>query len=1108
VLLHEGFRFCPDCGAPVGGDATSVSVGESASVSALVDAAQRLPRSQMPEHFARRIRATRGAVEGERKLVTVFFCDLAGSTAIAERLDPEEYRDLLEQYVALAFREIYRFEGMVNQLAGDGLMALFGAPIAREDAPARAVWAALEILQALARLNERLRGAGKPELLARIGIHTGPVVVGTVGNDLKMDYTAIGDTTNLAARLESLATPGTTLVSDETHALVRGFFEMKAVGPFDVKGKAAPVTAYEVVRRRETIAPIALAAERGLTPLVGREQELAHLEACYARAIGHLPQVITVVGPSGSGRSRLVYELKQRLPPEPRVFEARCSALNQRVPFFPWVTMLQEYFGIGENEAPESAVKKVAAGTIALGPEVQRRAAYLYHMLSLPAGGLEDVPPDDLERETFEAVGHIFQAEGAKGPVVVIFEDVHWVDEPSRAMIERAVSKLLHAPVMFVLTYRPEFDARWTTTAVLTQISLRRLSDEAATEIIRNVASGALPEQLERLILDKAEGSPFYTEEFTRSLLESGVLERSSGRHRLTRPVEEIRLPGSVQEVIAARLDSLDPDAKRVVQVAAVVGRQFGREALATLLAEDAIDVIAALAELERRGVIHRKSIFSNDVYRFGESLTQEVAYEGLLLRQRRQLHERIGRLLESATGEWTPERSARLAHHFVNSDNTEKAVMALLRAAADAEKVPSYKAAADYYHEAWMLAAATIRDQGEEAMRRLAVDAAQGLARMVVLYVVGATPDLLDLLCHAAAIADEIGDRAAKASLLTYCGLETMTRSPGQFDAGLAIVEQALAEAELAGESLPGMARGLAWSYMHDGRFELARRTIDRAIRELADSKHGKALGDVYVSALFLRDRIDFLRGHLDGAEQGTIATRELAVRAGNRTVQAGSAGTLAGICFQRGEYRDALRWAEVSLAKSREAGNPIGRRVEAAIVLLATHAIDGSVTHNLFIEWLDADILVEGDVAMGLPLLVGALVLTGESERARNLARLGYERAAGRLRRMVAAQALADALVATPGEPPAEAAILYEEAIRIADDIDSQVNAVGSLLGAAELALRLGDVSAARASAQRAATLCRAAGLGRYQPRLDALFTELEPAPRLADAAVPAEA
>ncbi len=1093
AALRAEFRFCPDCGQSVGAPTEAAPEPAVAPPPILPPPAPAPPVAVEPyvDSPPPELSPPRGVVEGERKLVTVFFCDLAGSTAIAERLDPEEYRELLEQYVALAFREIYRFEGMVNQLAGDGMMALFGAPIAREDAPVRAVWAALGIHEALHGLNERLRAAGKPELRARIGIHTGPVVVGTVGNDHKMDYTAIGDTTNLAARLESLATPGTTLLSEETFHLVRGFIEVRPVGPFAVKGKSEEVVAFEVVRRRDAVTPIGIAAERGLTPLVGRDEELAQMRGCYERAQGHLPQVVRIVGETGSGRSRLVYELKKSLSPVPRVFEARCSALNQRVPFHPWVMMLQDYFGIGPDESAESALPKVEARLRSLGHEVYERADFIYHMMSLPSGHAAEMPADEVERQTFEAVGHIFHVECQRQPVLVVIEDLHWIDQPSWAMLERAIGTLHHAPMMMLMTYRPEFQAQWTTSAVLTLIRLRRLSDTTTSEILRSVAGGHLPEELEAMILAKAEGSPFHAEEITRSLLEGGALERVDDHFQLARPLDEIRLPGTVQEVIAARLDSLGPEAKRVVQVAAVMGRQFRREQLETLIAEEGIDVGKALALLERRGVIHRKSIFSDDVYRFGESLTQEVAYEGLLLRQRRVLHERVGALLERAPGEWNAERSARVAHHYVNSDDTEKAVHALLRAALDAEKVPAFQAAAEYYHEAWDIAGG--RDAEGETLRRLAVDAAQGLGRMVVLYGAPLPPDGLDILGRAADLAADLRDPGARAGMLTYQGMVVMTSLPGQFERGLAIVEEALAAAQLAGVPLPGMARGLAWAYLLDGRLELARRTIEWAIQELRESPIGKSLGDVYLGALYLRDRLHLYRGEWDVAVAGAQATRELAAKAGNRTVQSGSAATLAHVAYLRADDAETLRWVDIALAKAKEAGSPHIRRAEAALAIVAQTASGTDPARCRYRELVEGELDVQGEIAMGLAAIVQAILALGEPARARELARRGYEHAAGRFRRMQGALALAETLHATDPDSWDSAEALYGEAIELAAAIGVPSLRAQALLGAAELAWRRGDIECAASHLETLAQVLESSPMPRFDARRIALVEAL---------------
>lgn len=1096
--LQLGFRFCPDCGTPVPGPATLDPPPPSPRpatptgwVPTFAVASPPSPEERpVGETSAQRIQAQRSSIEGERKLVTVLFCDLAGSTALAERLDPEEYRELLDEYVALCFREIYRFEGIVNQLAGDGVMALFGAPIAHEEAPQRAVWAGLGILVALGELNERLLRQRGIELQARIGIHTGPVVVGNVGNDLKMDYTAIGDTTNLASRLESLAIPGTMLVSEDTYALVRGFFDMKPVGPFNVKGKASRVVAYEVQRGRAVAHKFAIAAERGLTPLVGRDQELAQLEGCYERVKGHLPQVVQVIGETGAGRSRLVHELKERLAPEPTIFEARCAALNQRVPYFPWATMLHQYFGLGDDDTIERAREKIEQQLARIDLNDGRNADFLMRLLSLSEGS-DDLPVDDVKRATFEAIGNILYEESQRAPVIVIIEDLHWMDDASREMLERAVGELCRTRVMVIVTHRPELRPLYQTQAALTVINLRRLTDDAAAKIISAIASGPVPPELERLILSKSEGSPFFTEEITRSLLEGGAIEKDSGAYRLTRSVDEISIPSTVQEVIAARLDRLALDSKRVLQVAAVMGRQFSREQLKRILEGDGIDVDRALDDLEARGIIHCKNLFTNDLYRFGESLTQEVAYEGLLLRQRRQLHERIGFLLEATPCERSAERSALLAHHFANSDNIERAAEALLQAAHDAEKVPSFRSAARFYRDAWEILRrderATSGPLGERA-----VDSALGLVRMAVFYNAASPSETEPISEVAERIAQAIGEKEKELSLRAYRGMLMISGGRGRFDDGLKLIEQTLATASLSGSLLPGMSRGAAWAYMIDGRFELARRTIEGAIREMEvlPKYHGS---DIYVGGHYLRDRILFFSDDYEAARRAALATHEMAIQAANRTVQGGSAATLAMVHLARGEYTEARRWADRSIELSRVTGNTLVRIVESAIVVLCKVAAGEMKATSKLADAIDG-MLIEGELLLAPQTMVAALVATGEVDAALGFAQRAYDRASGRLRQTFAAVALAEAIRFHDGTASARALLHYQEATDLAHQIGARSSLAIAQLGIAEILVARGEIERARPHLAEVFEICTTIGMTRFLPRTRDLLSGAE--------------
>jgi class 3 adenylate cyclase/tetratricopeptide (TPR) repeat protein len=1090
--VEASFRFCPDCGAEMRAAPAATAPSPLPPAPKPASAA-----ADMPTGLAQKIRDSRQVVEGERKLVTVLFCDLVGSTAIAEELDPEEYRELLDQYMSLTFPEIYRYEGIVNQLAGDGLMALFGAPVAHEDAPERAVRAALGIQKAMREFNDGSRRDQGFQLRARIGINTGPVVVGTVGNDLKMDYTAVGDTTNLASRLESLAAPQTTLVSEETFRLVRGRFEMREAGTFQVKGKREPVVAYEVLGVREEATPISIAAERGLTPLVGRDEELAQLDACYRRLDGGLPQVVAVVGESGSGRSRVLYEFKRHIVEEgATVFEARCSALNQKVAYYPWTTMLQRYFDIGPDDDPARCVEHIQAKMAELGAGSEHLSPYLCRVFGMRVASLDAVSADEAKRNTFEAMAKLFMMESLRAPVVLMLEDIHWMDEPSREMLDRAVGQFGRARMMAVVSYRSDYRPSWRTTAALTQITLRHLSEKQATEMIRAVAGGPLPADLEGLVLTKAEGSPFVLEELTRGLLESGSLTRDDeNRWQLARPVGEIQIPGTVREVIAARLDRLASGAKRVLQVAAVIGRQFTRAQLDALLAGEEIDVERALTELEQRGVIHRKNLFSDATFRFGESLTQEVAYDGLLLKQRRQLHARIGEQLEAEAGEGGAERSALLAHHLRYVDDRGKAVQALFRAARDAEQVPAYHTAYDFYREAWERLQPEVDAASKGPLTDLALDAALGLARMTVIYAVPGAGDGERLVHRARGVARALEDSGRATTLACFEGMMMMNSGSDRFAAGLSLVEESLSAAQSAGVALPAMSRALAWGYLYDGRFDLAQRTIDWAAAELERTDDRSS--DVYLGARFMRDRMRLYTDDLERSVRDAEKTFEIAVAAGNRTVQSGSAGTIAQVLFLRGAYAEVLPWAERGLEAARTVENAPALRQLAALVVLARVAMGETFAAKKYLAILAEPVGSETDLTLNVSLVCEAILAAGATEQAERIARTACERASGRLRELLAGTALAHVLMWRGQEAWAEADRLLAHPLELAETLGSRLLLAGVRLGAGELAGVQGEEAAARRHLQQALEHSRALGLEHYRRRAERMLGELDSAP-----------
>ncbi len=1088
-IVQAGFRFCPECGTPI--DAAPPPPSAPTLEHRLADMSRHIP-----DRLAEKIRATQSLVTGERKLVTVMFCDLVGSTAIAEGLDPEEYRDLLEGYLEIVFREVYAVEGVVNQLAGDGVMALFGAPIAHEDAPYRAVYAALAIRDALHDMKRRKDAKDQLDLQVRIGVHTGPVVLGGVGNDLKMDYTAIGDTTNLASRLQTAAEPRMVLISEATQRLVRGFFRMAPGRRLQVKGKSDPVTAFEVCGLSDTTTPMAIAEARGLTPLVGRENELAQLAACYDRIKANFTQIVAIGAEAGSGKSRLLYEFRQRLADEPTVIlEARCWAMTQNVPHAPWISMLRDYFELAPGEDPTIACAKIDRKLTPLGAGAAETKETLCRMLSLEAEDAvqHELPEDERKRQTFEAVGLLLALIAGQNPLIIIIEDLHWMDAPSREMLDLAVGTMCDGAEMVVITHRPDHQPFWRTRAAFTQINLLPLSDAEMVQIIRTIAGGQLPDELERGILAKAEGNPFFTEEITRALVEEGYLLRSDGQIRVTRPPSEMRLPGTVEEVVGARLDRLDPPAKRTVQVASVLGRQFQRAQLETTLAGENIDVAAALSLLEERGIIHRKAVLTSDEYRFGESLTQDIAYESLLLRQRRELHTRIGTMLESMPGDSVASRSALIAHHFSRTDDRARGLAALLQAGADAEAIPAFPTAAGFYEQAWDFAREMLAtDDTSDATARQALEAARGLTRMLVLY--GWSNDAYDLSeigQEARTLAERLADDNALVTVLTLWGMGLTSSGRERYDEGVALIREADEAAHRLPDPLAAIrtGRAIAWAAMFDGQFDEARRRLADAVQALErlDTDQG---ADIYLSALFIRDRIRLHHDDLTTPESSQ-RTLELAREKGNRTVQAASATTLAMIAFFRADYARARELAERSLAIVESTGSLAQVRAVVAVAILARRELGESMLPR-HTELLERGPVV-GAEPLWAPLIIEAFAALDKGAGAKRFVIAAYKTSGGRLRDAAVLVATADALRTLGAAHGVEVESRYTRAHALAEPLHARSLLAAIAHGRGALAASRGEPAAALVHFQDARARYAALGFQRYVDRADILIAAL---------------
>src|SRR3990172_10861317 len=648
-----GNRFCHQCGGVLG---PGSAAGEFPS-----------PQSYTPKHLVEKILTTGSALKGERKQVTVLFVDVSGFTSLSERLDPEEVHRLMSRAFDLMLAEVHRYEGTVNQFLGDGIMALFGAPIAHEDHARRAVHAALGIGRALETYQAELAPRGI-SFRARQGLNTGLVVVGSIGSDLRMDYTAVVDTTNVAARLQQVGEPGRVTISEATHRLVHGYFETRALGEVQLKGKAEPLAIWEVVAAHETRTRLEVEADRGLTPFVGRERELGLLLDAFERARAGHGQVAFLVGEAGIGKSRLLLELRRRVADSAAWPEGHCLSFGKAMAFPPLVDLLQRQFGVEEGDGEGAIAAKIERGVTAVGATVGAVATYLRALLSIDPGDADvrAMSPAQRRGETFEALRRLLVHAAEQRPQALVIEDLHWIDGASEQFLAALIDSVPALRVLLIFTHRPGYASPFGERSYFTRVVPAALSSEDSARMAAAVlATDALPAELRALVAAKAEGNPFYVEELVKSLEETGILVRRDGRYELARPVTELSVPGTIHDLIAARIDRLEEAPKRTLQLASVIGREFTRRLVDRLaeVRERNEDLLRELTTLE---LIHERRLYPELVYIFKHALTQDVAYASLLVQRRKELHGLIGLATEELYPDRLPEHYEMLAHHFL----------------------------------------------------------------------------------------------------------------------------------------------------------------------------------------------------------------------------------------------------------------------------------------------------------------------------------------------------------------------------------------------------------------------------------------------------------
>ncbi|MGH7267417.1 MAG: AAA family ATPase [Candidatus Rokuibacteriota bacterium] len=936
--LSPTAKFCPECAHPTG-------------QSTAPPLAQRFdsPESYTPKHLAEKILTSRSALEGERKLVTVLFADLKGSMELLADRDPEEARKLLDPVLERMMEAVHRYEGTVNQVMGDGIMALFGAPLAHEDHAVRACYAALRMQESVKRYAEEVhRTAGVP-LHIRVGVNSGEVVVRSIGSDLHMDYTAVGQTTHLAARLEQMAMPGSILISPETLNLAEGYVVVKSLGDRPVKGLDAPIEVFEVVGAGTVRSRLQAGAARGLTRFVGRDAELEQLRQALERAgTGH-GQVVAVVGEPGVGKSRLFWEFTHSHRMDGwLIVESSSVSYGKATAFLPLIDLLRAYFQIEARNEARKIRENVTGKLLSLDRALEPFLPAVLWLLDVPVDDpqWQRLDPPQRRQQTLDGIKRLLLRESQVQPLLLVFEDLHWIDPETQAFLDSVVESLPTARLLLLVNYRPEYQHAWGSKTYYRQLRIDPLPPERAEELLEVLLGNAGLQPLKRLLIERTEGNPFFLEESVRTLVETKVLAGERGAYRLAKASHTLQIPATAQAILAARIDRLAPEDKRLLQAASVIGKDVPFTLLHVIADEPEDRFRRGLTHLQAAEFLYETSLFPDLEYTFKHALTHEVAYGSVLQDRRRLLHARIVDAVEALYSERLTEQVERLAHHSVRGEVWEQAVTYLRQAGAKAasrsalpdarawfeqalgvlEKLPASPSTAEQAFEIRLELRTVLTQLGElrralERLREAEALAGQlnddprrgrvSAALMTLHSLLGELDDALVAGTRALEIAGRLGDVRLRIPTMSY--LEQAHYYRAEYERVVELATDALAVLpadwvyEHFGMIAPASVYARSWLVMslaELGRFGEGIEHGAEAIRLAGATQHAYTIGLAHRAA----GTLHLLKG--DWATARTLLDHGIAVlRAGN--VALSLAPTLASSAWalaQLGEASEAL--------------------------------------------------------------------------------------------------------------------------------------------------------------------------------------------------------
>jgi class 3 adenylate cyclase/tetratricopeptide (TPR) repeat protein len=811
--------FCEDCGAALAGSpASAVAISpQAASAAPNIRVTPQQPDAST-------------LIEGERKNVTALFADIKGSMELMEDLDPEEARAIVDPALRLMIDAVHRYDGYIVQSTGDGIFALFGAPVAHEDHPQRALYAGLRMQEELRRYSAKLREGGNRAVEARVGVNMGEVVVRSIRTgETHTEYTPIGHSTSLASRMQVLAPTGSIAATAQVRKLCEGYFVFRDLGPTRVKGVAEPVSVYEVTGLGPLRTRLQVSASRGLTRFVGRDSELAQMRRALDLAAAGHGQIVAAIGEPGVGKSRLFFEFKAVAQSGCRVLEAYSVSHGKASAYLPAIDLLKSYFKIAPEDDERARREKVNGKIVTLDRSLEDTLPYLFGLLGIVQGDepLAPLDPQTRRRRTLEAIKRILVRESLSQPLIVEFEDLHWIDSETQALLNLLVDGIATARILLLVNYRPEYHHQWGSKTYYSQLRLDPLGAASAQELLTALMgddeASSLP--LKRLIIERTEGNPFFMEEMVQALLEQGVLARN-GTLKLAKPLDHIRVPSTVQAILASRIDRLPAPEKELLQTLAVLGREFSAGMIKYVAGKSDDELERMLSDLQLSEFIYEQPAFPDIEYTFKHALTQEVAYNSVLVERRRLLHERAGQSIEALYAERLEDHLTELAHHYERSGNARKAVEYLGRAGRLAAQQMAHSEAVGYFKRAVELLK-NLPDSADRGRQELDLQMALSWS----FYVLNpAAPEREPALIHARKLSEQLGEDAQMESQLQLAEFRYLRR---EYDEARELAQRVLGLAEPAkATAMIGAAHsvlGVIVSFV--GQLEAAREHLELAI-------------------------------------------------------------------------------------------------------------------------------------------------------------------------------------------------------------------------------------------------------------------------------------